>query len=52
MTEGEGVRFDLANINEEVLSMLEYGSVDQELSDMSRHDEYEAGTKLVKLLCS
>ena len=32
--------------------MVEHRSVDQVLSDLSRHDEHEPGLKLVKLLCS
>ena len=52
LLEGEGICFDLANSNDEVLSMVESKSVDLVLSDMSRHDDHEAGLKLLKLLQS
>ncbi len=52
LLESEGIRFDLANSNDEVLSLVESKSVGLVLSDMSRHDDHEAGLKLIKLLQS
>jgi DNA-binding NtrC family response regulator len=48
----EGIRFILADSNDEVLGVIASGSVDLVISDMSRHNDPEAGLKLLKLLRS
>jgi formylglycine-generating enzyme required for sulfatase activity/CheY-like chemotaxis protein len=48
----EGIRFILADSNDEVLGLIASGSVDLVISDMSRHNDHEAGLKLLKLLRS
>ena len=48
----EGIRFILADSNDEVLGLIASGSVDLVISDMSRHNDPEAGLKLLKLLRS
>ena len=48
----EGIRFLLADSNDEVLGLIASGSVDLVISDMSRHNNPEAGLKLLKLLGS
>jgi formylglycine-generating enzyme required for sulfatase activity/CheY-like chemotaxis protein len=48
----EGIRFILADSNDEVLDLIGSGSVDLVISDMSRHNDPEAGLRLLKLLRS
>jgi DNA-binding NtrC family response regulator len=48
----EGIRFLLADSNDEVLGLIASGSVDLVISDMSRHNDPEAGLKFLKLLRS
>jgi formylglycine-generating enzyme required for sulfatase activity/CheY-like chemotaxis protein len=48
----EGIRFILADSNDEVLDLIGSGFVDLVISDMSRHNDPEAGLKLLKLLRS
>jgi formylglycine-generating enzyme required for sulfatase activity/CheY-like chemotaxis protein len=48
----EGIRFILADSNDEVLGLIASGSVDLVISDMSRHNDPVAGLRLLKLLRS
>ena len=48
----EGIRFVLPDSNDEVLGLIASGSVDLVISDMSRHNDPNAGLKLLKLLRS
>jgi len=48
----EGIRFILADSDDEVLGLIASGSVDLVISDMSRHNEPNAGLKLLELLRS
>jgi CheY-like chemotaxis protein len=50
--EREGIRVALATSNDEVLSMVESAPVELVLSDLRRHDDPQAGLKLLKLLRS